>query len=324
MDAQGKPVFLVASDDPALPAQVEPAFGKWSASMVVVRSAHSAFSALTSGILPQLVVLDTRLTDASQLLALLRSDDTGRRVAVLAAADAPSEEWWQRLAEGVVEDLVPLHMAVEWWQVRLDVALRSFHYKLTSGMHPGSENDPQDALTGIYGRAAMLSLLFRETDRVQRIGTSLCAILFDVDDFSHWRLRLADRVCEELLVQIVRRLQRLLRSYDLLGRIGAEQFLVAMPGCSAVNAVLLAERIRMEVFGEPFRAGETTVRLTACFAVGESRGRSPVVLMRELNEALGMAKTTGPETIQSAANCPEAQPAPVPFLSGCGEDLIGW
>ena len=49
-------------------------------------------------------------------------------------------------------------------------------------------NAQMDRLTGVYNRETMLSMMFRETDRVQRMKSSLCVILFDIDDFGHWNL----------------------------------------------------------------------------------------------------------------------------------------
>ena len=114
-------------------------------------------------------------------------------------------------------------------------------------------NAQTDRLTGVYNRAAILTMLFRETDRVQRIKSSLCMVLFDIDDFGHWNTRLGSDACDELLCDVVERTARLLRSYDLLGRAGMDEFLVALPGCSTVNAVMLAERLRLDVFSSPFR-----------------------------------------------------------------------
>jgi diguanylate cyclase (GGDEF)-like protein len=115
----------------------------------------------------------------------------------------------------------------------------------------------------------------------------------------------------------------LLRSYDLIGRMGADEFLVALPGCGTANALLLAERIRSAAFAEPFRTSGKAVRLSACFAVAASQGRTPVVVLRELEEALRKAKDTGPESIETASGCPEA--APVEFLSPTtGDDLLAW
>jgi two-component system, cell cycle response regulator len=169
----------------------------------------------------------------------------------------------------------------------------------------------------------MLALLFRETDRVQRMNTSLCLVVFDIDDFGHWNSRLGAEVCDELLAQIAVRTQRLLRSYDILGRTGDDEFLVGLPGCTALNAVLLAERMRAEVFANPFHVGGKAIRLSACFAVAASQGRSPVVVLREAEEALAEAKRSGPETIQCAGECPQA--APVEFLSpSSGDDLLAW
>ena len=75
-------------------------------------------------------------------------------------------------------------------------------------------------------------MLFRETDRVQRTKASLCMVLFDIDDFGHWNSRLGSDACDELLCKVVSRTTRLLRSYDLFGRPGKDEFLVALPGCS--------------------------------------------------------------------------------------------
>jgi diguanylate cyclase (GGDEF)-like protein len=181
-----------------------------------------------------------------------------------------------------------------------------------------------DRLTGVYNRESLLAALFRETDRVQRMDSSLALLLFDLDDFGHWNSRLGAEACDALLCQVVSRTARLLRSYDLLGRPGMDEFLVALPGCSAANAVALAERLRLEVFSTPFRVGAESIRLSACFGVAFSRGRSPVVVLREAEKALARAKSAGPESIL-CFNAAQPEPAPVTFLSATsGDELIAW
>jgi diguanylate cyclase (GGDEF)-like protein len=150
-------------------------------------------------------------------------------------------------------------------------------------------------------------------------------ILFDIDDFGHWNARLGSDTCDELLCQVVARTARLLRSYDLLGRAGKDEFLIALPGCSTVNAVMMAERLRMDVFSAPFRIAGDAVRLSACFGIATSMGRSPVVVLRETEQALLVAKVSGPESIQCAGDFPEPNAAPVAFLSSTSEDeLLAW
>lgn len=155
-----------------------------------------------------------------------------------------------------------------------------------------------DPLTRIYNRSALLSMLFRETDRVQRMKTPLCLLLMDIDGFGQWNLQLGKEACDELLRQVVDRLQRLLRSYDLLGRVGGDEFLIVLPGCSARDAALLADRARAEVFHAPFHIAGEALHLSACFGLAASEGRSPVVVLREAETALQQAKQKGPESIQ--------------------------
>ncbi len=151
-------------------------------------------------------------------------------------------------------------------------------------------------------------MLFRETDRVQRTKASLCMVLFDIDDFGHWNSRLGSDACDELLCKVVSRTTRLLRSYDLFGRPGKDEFLVALPGCSAISAIMLAERLRHDVFSSPFRVSDQSIRLSACFGIASSHGRSPVVVLREAEQALQDAKVEGPESI----NCFDGSLQPTP------------
>jgi diguanylate cyclase (GGDEF)-like protein len=160
-----------------------------------------------------------------------------------------------------------------------------------------------DRVTGVFNRETMLTILFRETDRVQRLRGVLSLILLDIDDFGHWTEALGKESCNALLREVTVRTGRILRSYDLLGRMGNDEFLLALPGCSTINAVMMAERLRVEVFGDPFLVKDgqkqtVSVRLTACFAVCASRGRSPVVILREAEQTLAITKQSGPDTIR--------------------------
>ena len=66
-------------------------------------------------------------------------------------------------------------------------------------------NAQLDRLTGVYNRETLLAMLFRETDRVQRMNSAMCLVLFDIDDFGHWNSRLGVDACDELLCQVATR-----------------------------------------------------------------------------------------------------------------------
>jgi diguanylate cyclase (GGDEF)-like protein len=265
--------------------------------------------------------------EMGQLLAAARAELSGRRVPIVLISDTVTKEWTDRLAEGIIDDLIPLATELAFLRTRLETVLRT-HKKareLELLRDAAALNAQMDHLTGIYNRETILSMLFRETDRVQRMKSSLCMLLFDIDDFGHWNSRLGADACDELLCQVVARTTRLLRSYDLFGRVGKDEFLMALPGCSNVNAVMLAERLRLDVFSTPFVLAGEAIRLSACFGIASSLGRSPVVVLREAEQALQCAKTAGPESIQCIGDCPQPLPAPVAFLSPTsGDELLAW
>lgn len=300
MRATPEHCFLLASHQPATLACAEPVLRAAGAHVEVVLTAEAALEAMLHR-RPDLALVDAQLPgmELGQLLAAARAECSAGFPIVL-IADTLSEELKERLAERVVDDLVPRSIAPQWLAMRLEMALRAWGRaaemeQLRDRAAVQAERDP---LTGVYNRNTLMSLLFRETDRVQRMQTGLCSILFDIDDFGHWNARLGPAACDQLLCRVVERINGLLRSYDMLGRMGKDEFLAVLPGCSAVNGVMLAERMRAEVFGEPYPAAGRMVRLSACFAVVPSRGRSPVVVLREAEDMLRMAKSEGPETIQ--------------------------
>jgi diguanylate cyclase (GGDEF)-like protein len=329
MTSHESPALLLASPDPALLGAIEPLLQAAGARVEVVLSAEAALAFLVGRNQPGLLVLDTRLPDMpiSQLLAAARAIGEGPRVPIVLIADTVTQEWIDRLADGVIDDLIPRPAEYAYWQLRIDLLLRNqrLALELETLREAAIRNAQFDRLTGVYNRETMLSMLFRETDRAQRMNSSLCLVLFDIDDFGHWNSRLGVDACDELLCQVASRSGTLLRSYDLLGRPGMDEFLVALPACSLASAMILAERLRVDVFSVPFRIAGEAIRLSACFGIANSRGRSPVVVLREAEKALELSKAAGPESIQCFGCSQEPTPSPVKFLSASsGDELLAW
>jgi len=310
--------YLLASPDPVLLAALEPELAACGARVAVALSAEAAMAALTAARPPALALLDIRLPgiEMGQLLAAVRAHPGTERLPIVLISDSVTQEWSDRMMEGIIDDLFPRSIDPPFLRPRLKAVLRASKTarELDLLRDTAAVNTQLDRLTGIYNREALLGMLFRETDRVQRMKSSLCLILFDVDDFGHWNSTLGAAACDDLLCQVVSRTNRLLRSYDLLGRVGKDEFLVAMPGCGNMNAEMLAERLRQEVFSEPYFLGES-IRVSACFGIASSHGRSPVVVLREAEQALQCAKAEGPESIHCFRESPEAGALPETFLS---------
>jgi two-component system, cell cycle response regulator len=295
------PRILLASAKPEFVAKIKAAVKGTSWEAVVTPTADTALSLLRAPNSPALLLLDTELPGIGtlQLLAATYSEDV-RKFPIVLLADQFGSDWNERMTQGDVDDLIPAQADAHYWKLRIEAVLRM--NKMAREVEQLREaallHAQFDTLTGAYNRESLLTMLFRETDRVQRMKGTLCMILFDIDDFGHWNALFGTAACDELLCQVVMRTRRLLRSYDLLGRAGKDEFAVALPGCSGVNAMMLAERLRQEVFAQPYSIADQNIRLTACFGLSMSRGRSPVVVLRESELALQQARSIGPETIQ--------------------------
>jgi diguanylate cyclase (GGDEF)-like protein len=323
------PTLLLASSEPALLDAFEPVLLAMGMRVEVVLSAEAALASITAPIPPAIALIDVHLSGNSTdtLLTEVRSSISSRRLPIVLIVDTLGQEWMNKLTEGVIENVILRSAEPSFWKLRVTTTLRSLHTarELETLRETALLNSQTDHLTGIYNRETLLSMLFRETDRVQRMKSSLCLILFDIDDFGHWNSRLGADACDELLRQVVSRTNRLLRSYDLFGRPGMDEFLIALPGCTFSNAVMLAERVRIDVFSTPYHVTGDSIRLSACFGLADSNGRSPMVVLREAEQALQSAKSTGPETIQCFSGCADASAAPVTYLSdSTGDELLAW
>jgi two-component system, cell cycle response regulator len=322
-------LFLLVSADAALLAKVEPFVLAGGACVRVVLSAEAARATIAESSSLEVILIDAALPGAPtvQLLAAVRADVNAASAPIVLIAEAVTAEWVDLLAAGAIDDVMLRSAEPAYWQVRIDRALRSHQMatELERLREAALRNAQVDRLTGVYNRESMLSMLFRETDRVQRANSPLSLVLFDIDDFGHWNSRLGAEACDELLCQVAGRTGSLLRSYDLLGRPGKDEFLIALPSCTIACAMVLAERLRRDVFAVPFQVAGESIRLSACYGIAASHGRSPVVVLREAEKALEWASAAGPETIQCFGRAPNPQPPPVSlFSSASGDELLAW
>jgi len=331
--AQNPPSFLLASADAGVLSQLQPILASWGGQVEAAHSVEAAVEFVSRAQRPVLAVLDVLLpradaaNDIDLLLSAAHSEQRATPLSVVVIADHAAQVWSDRLADGRIDDLILRGNDGLYWKLRIDMVLRHRQraHELERYRESAALNAQMDHLTGVYNRETILTLLFKETDRIQRSNGALSLLLLDLDDFGHWNFRLGNDCCDDLLCQVASRITRLQRSYDLLGRPGKDEFLLVLPGCSVGNAALLAERIRTQVFSVPFHVGGEAIRLSACFGIAGSKGRSPVVVLRDAEQALRWARTAGPESIQCFGDRLDNSGGPVNFLTASSEDgLLAW
>ena len=93
-----------------------------------------------------------------------------------------------------------------------------------------------DELTGARRRGVGLEELDREIDRARRTGKSLVAVFVDVDNLKSVNDELGHAAGDRLLRNVVAGLKHQLRAYDLVIRLGGDEFLCVLPGVSVDQA----------------------------------------------------------------------------------------
>lgn len=149
----------------------------------------------------------------------------------------------------------------------------------------------------LLSRDDLVSVLFCETDRAQRLSMPLALIHIGFPDWVSGQSAREDPNSAETACLIGERLKGLLRCYDSAGRFADGELILILPGCGLINAKALAERIRDGIFEQPFECRGQEMRLAACFGVVSSGGRSPFVVLRDCRKALQRSLASGPATI---------------------------
>jgi diguanylate cyclase (GGDEF)-like protein len=101
-----------------------------------------------------------------------------------------------------------------------------------------------DVLTGLLNRDGVLRLLRHELQRCRRRREALSLLIADVDRFREINVLVGEEQGDVLLQQVAQRLGTWVRPYDSIGRIGADAFLILLPGCDHAAVIGVAERLR--------------------------------------------------------------------------------
>jgi len=295
------PRILIVSADEEASSRLKDALQEWRYAAQVADDAVRAGRILTGQTPPSIALIDALLPSMSGIDLVA---DAKRRTAkgsvkcpawTMLMCDQVDLEMVASATEAGIDDLLLKPVDISDLRVKLRVAERvqALAAQLDEQTKAVRFHASHDSLTGLWNRESLLNLLFPETDRVQRMRTPLTLLLLDLDHFSHINVEYGYETGDKILQELANRFRRFLRSYDLIGRCGEDEFLIALPGCTSDQAVMMASRMKNTVLQEPFSAGRDMVTLTASMGIAQSKGRSPLVVLREAERALRGAKVSG-------------------------------
>ncbi len=119
-----------------------------------------------------------------------------------------------------------------------------------------------DELTGLKNRRVIMKRLEEESERSTRLSEPLCIMIIDLDHFKRINDSYGHPFGDFVLKRVAHLVRDSMRRYDLVGRIGGEEFLVVSPVTGLNEAVALAERIRGRIMNETFHEGDVQISVT--------------------------------------------------------------
>ena len=162
-----------------------------------------------------------------------------------------------------------------------------------------------DSKTGLLNAATWEREATAELARAVRTRSALAVALLDLDRFKSVNDTYGHLVGDQVIKEIARTLDSLLREYDLAGRFGGEEFSVLLPQTRAVDAFRIAERIRSNIAGlsiiAPGTTGGERVQVTVSIGVAaldSGDKRELTELMAAADAALYRAKACGRDQVQ--------------------------
>jgi diguanylate cyclase (GGDEF)-like protein/PAS domain S-box-containing protein len=160
-----------------------------------------------------------------------------------------------------------------------------------------------DPLTGLPNRPLFVERVKRALARAKRNRWSTSLLAINLDDFRAINDRLGHDTGDELLAEVARRLDKILRPYDAISRrsdtvtrLGGDEFCLLCEHVSNEQvATGIAERVSAAL-SEPIALGGEPIRVSACIGITINRDVTPApdALIVEAETAMRRAKESGP------------------------------
>jgi two-component system, cell cycle response regulator len=298
--------LLIVEDRPGLAELLVTAL-KDLHSVEVEGDAQAALIRLAEGEYDLAVVgLDLAGFDALRLCSQLRSLERTRALPILLAAEPEGRARILRALDLGVNDylLRPIDRNELIARVRTQLRRKRYADALRENMQHALELAVVDALTGLNNRRFLESHLASALDRAAHVGLPLSLMLVDVDHFKSVNDTHGHDVGDEVLRTLAQRIRRVVRSADLVCRLGGEEFVIVMSDTPLSVAAKIAERVRASVQSSPFKISAPAGLLSVTVSIGlaeRGAGANPDAIMRRADKALYDSKAAGRNRVTSSA-----------------------
>ncbi len=152
-----------------------------------------------------------------------------------------------------------------------------------------------DALTQVFNRGRLMELATYLFETAQKDNSQLGVMMIDIDRFKRVNDQFGHQTGDQILKTITARMQCTIRSTDVLGRYGGEEFTVISPQSTQKSVCHLAERVRLAICSEPISVKGHLIPIAVSIGVAclDAQDENLEKLINRADEALIRAKNKG-------------------------------
>lgn len=304
-DVSGANILLI-EDRASVAMQIKSAFE----STHKVDVEHDPQEALFKGVEGRydlfIVSLGLQGYDGLRLCSQFRSLERTRHLPILILTEAEDRGRVLRGLDLGVNDylLRPIDRNELHARVRTQLRRKCYADSLRENVQASIEMAVVDTLTGLNNRRFFDGNYAACVDQAARKGKPLCLMLLDIDFFKKVNDTHGHDAGDQILKAFSARIRRVVRSSDLVCRLGGEEFGILMPDTPVDVAKRVAERVRGVVESDlfSFAPDKPPIRVTASVGLAErSGGDNGESLMRRADAALYQSKDSGRNRVTAAA-----------------------
>ncbi len=254
-----------------------------------------------------IISLNLKQIDGLRLCSHLRSLDRTRGLPILVVVDPEDNVRLMRALDlGVNDYLVrPIDRNEMQARVRTQIRRKRFSDRLRDSVQMTMEMAVTDGLTGLHNRRYLERHLTTLVQQATARDKPLSVLVLDIDHFKRVNDSFGHAAGDEVLREFSRRVRKAVRGIDLACRLGGEEFVVAMPDTDAALALLVGERLRQKIAGEPFPIADSGKSIAVTVSIGICSLASPEDtadnLIKRADQALYLAKRDGRNRVVAAA-----------------------
>ena len=241
---------------------------------------------------PNLILLDIQMPerDGFEICKLIKNEELTKHIPIVFMTAKTDEKSIESAytAGGVDYITKPIRKAELLARVKTQLQLSQLIIALKKTSYT-------DGLTKLYNHNKIFELLDLEIIRAKRYKSTLSILMLDIDYFKKVNDEYGHQTGDVVLEQIAQEISKNIRTVDIAGRYGGEEFLVIFPGISKEEAFIVADRISKSI--ENLQLKEN-LKVTISGGIAEYKNEMLLNLIETADINLYKAKNKGRNRIE--------------------------